>query len=266
MPRYTIQSVIVAAAAGLWLVGPGAVPGLAQGILNAERLQPREVDGAHFGAEIGVDVSAGNTEVVDIEATGSAGYQSEAHWIRLLGGVELLSEEGTDIEDNRFGHLRYNYRLADRVRSFHFVQLQTAENLRLRRRFLVGSGLRSRLLAGQRLLFDLGCGLMYEYERLNEARLGADEDVTVDDVRVTSLAVLQIQLRQGVEFQNVIYLQPALDDLGDFRVLSDASLLVELVGNFGLRVALRWRHDSRPPASVERDDLNVTTSLSLNYP
>lgn len=243
-----------------------ARPLAGQNILNVEQLQPREVQGVHFGAQISAALSAGNTEIVDIGATGSAGYQSPTHWIRVLAGIEFLSEEGDEIDDNRFAHVRYNYTLARRLKTFHFVQIQTARNLLLQRRLVIGSGLRARAVADSTLRLDLGTGLMFEDERLDDVALQPAPADKVDTFRLANLAALTLALRPGLELTNVTYFQPSLAAPSDFRILEDLILVVQISARLSLNVALRWRHDSRPPVSVERDDVKLTTGLSLDYP
>lgn len=234
-----------------------------QSILNVERLQPVDVRGAHLDLDLGASLSGGNTEVIDVSAVTVLGYLGGSHWIRLLGGIDFLSEESSDLVNNRFAHIRYNYILSPRLRTFHFAQIQANRNLLLSRRVLYGSGLRVRAIARPRVRLDLGTGVMYEDEHLDPRRLPADDDPNTEVFRAANLAVLGWTPGPRVTLTSTTYFQPDLGELDDFRVLSDLNLSVPLASALDLELSLRWRHDSRPPADLESDDLKLTSGLSI---
>lgn len=245
-------------------VAPASTSAAAQSILNVERLQPVDVRGAHLDLDLGASLSGGNTEVIDISAVTVVGYLTGPHWIRTLGGIDFLAEEGSDLVNNRFAHIRYNFILSSRWRTFHFVQIQANRNLLLSRRTLYGSGLRVRAIARRRIRLDLGTGVMYEEERLDPGRLQAGDDPDTEVFRAANLAVLGWTPGPRITLTSTTYFQPDFGELDDFRILSDLNLSVPLAATLALEMSLRWRHDSRPPTSLDSDDITFNSALSLS--
>lgn len=258
---------LVLVAAGLHLV-MGARPASSQAILDVERLSTEEARGAHLSADLGLDLSAGNTQVLQLGTNLSAGLRTPRHWVRLVGGVKFLREmeRGEDLVDARYAHLRYNLILSRRLRTFHFAQIQTSRNLLLERRLLVGSGLRYRLLGSERGRLDVASGLMFEEERLNAAELGASEDPLGRRVRLANLASFVHPLGAGAEISNVLYFQPAVAEPGDFRLLDNLSLRAPLGAAVSLELLAEWRMDSQPPAGLDEHDLGVEAGVIVELP
>jgi len=246
---------------GLFLLLLLSTTGRAQAILNVERLQSSEVEGAHGELNVRANVSAGNTDIVQIGGTLGAGFKASRHWTRIFLGMERLRKNDANLVDNRYLHLRYNYLFTERVRSFHFVQLQTNQNLLLRRRWLVGTGLRVRALGGAGKKLEIGSGLMYEAETLRRSALEAGEDPETRTVRVSNLLVGSWSPREGAQLMGVVYYQPDVGHVSDYRLLGEAGLSVDFTRSIQLELSLNWRHDSRAPGTLKEDDVALNTGI-----
>lgn len=236
----------------------------AQTILNVEREQPDDVEGFHWGVGGSASLARGNTENVDIDAGVVVGYRWTGDWLRMFGGLDFLSEDGEDVESDRYLHVRFNRRLTDRWKTFHFVQIQARLASLLQRRLLLGSGIRYRVLDGT-TTFDVGTGAMYESEDLDP-----DEDIGTHPVearvwRMANLVVFTRPLTESVRLIAVSYIQPDFSDFGDLRALVDLSLRISLTENLDLTVQNEWRHDSRPPGDVEPNDYVLRTGFSVSF-
>lgn len=235
----------------------------AQSILNAEQYQPTDVSGFHLGLDVKASLTRGNARVLDVGGTGIVGYRVPSQWIRLIVGLQYLKTAGNGIVNDRFAHLRYNYDLTPRLRTFHFVQMQANQSLQLSDRELLGSGLRATVLTGKRGSLDIGVGAMLELERLAvEARQAGASARTVD-WRMADLAVATVRLGPKATLQDVAYVQPRLDAFSDIRILDNLNLLVPVTDLVKLEVSGEWRHDSRPPSGVLPDDFSLKTGLSI---
>jgi hypothetical protein len=182
----------------------------------------------------------------------------------VFGRLDYLSEDGEKVDNDRYLHVRFNHQLSPRWKTFHFVQIQSRYSSLLLRRFLVGSGLRRRLIDGRTTL-DVGTGLMYESESLDQ-----DEDLGGHPAearvwRMANLVVLTRPLTESVTLIGVSYVQPDFADFGDLRTLVDLSLRISLTANLDLTIQNEWRHDSRPPASVEGDDYSLKTGFAISF-
>lgn len=244
----------------LFLVLP--TPGMGQAILNVEGLQGEEVEGLHGEMSGRLRLASGNTDLFQVGGDLGAGLLTDNHWFRAYLGFERLERQGKDILDNRYLHLRYNYRFTSRLRTFHFFQIQANENLLLDWRQLIGSGLRYRLLGGSANRLEVGSGLMWEVEQLNKSRLGPTEDARTETARMSNLVVGSGALGEGNRWVTVVYYQPNVEDFGDYRLSGEFGIGAGLTTSLQLDVTLTWRHDSRAPGDLEQDDVGLKTGFT----
>jgi len=242
-----------------------AVPttGHSQAILNVERLNAEESTGLTGRVASTISLKAGNTEIFQIGGILGLGFLKEQHWARGFAGLDRLKKGSEEILDNKYLHLRYNYLFGERLRTFHFLQLQTNQNLFLKRRFLFGSGVRYRLVGGGEAGLDIGSGAMMETERLDPDKLSPGEESNTETLRMANLLVGSGPVGDGSRWTAVVYYQPAFSGFEDYRLLGEAGLSVKIINSLDLTVDLTWRHDSRAPAGLEEDDLGLKTGISL---
>lgn len=235
-----------------------------QAIVNTEKISGDEKEKFHLGIELSIKGERGNTNVFELDENFSVGYRVGNNWLRLIGGNRLLSQKDADLINYAFIQIRYNYFFSQRVRTFHFFQLQSNKAILLKSRRLVGSGLRFSIFRSDSFIFDIGAGLMYEEEFLNEEFLLITEPSVTKLVRLTNILVLKYQLNDRLTFVNINYSQPSLKKLSDFRVLDELNFLVKLAKNFEIDLALKWRLDNDPPAFLKKNDLNFQIGLIIN--
>ena len=70
---------------------------------------------------------------------------------------------------------------------------------------------------------------------------------------------------ERVELSGTIYVQPAVDDLSDYRVLQQSRLSTALTENWSLVVELNVRHDSDPELDVDETDLELSTGFGFRF-
>ncbi len=253
-----------ALAAVLFLVALLAPSDLAgQTILNTERFQSEEVEGFHVSATLTGNGQRGNSRILTVGSSGIAGLLQGSHWTRVIFGGRYISTDEQAILDNRFVQLRYSYLFSPELRSFHFIQAQRNETLRLRRRVLVGSGLQYALVNTERTRLSLGTGLMAESERLQPSAVDPGEDPDSRVLRVANVGVLSRDLATGARILNILYVQPDVGRPSDVRVLNDLGVILPLTDRFRVTISGEWRRDSRPPAALRKDDFSFNVGVGI---
>jgi hypothetical protein len=234
-----------------------------QAILNVERLQGDQVEGLHLELAGRLRLDAGNTDLLEFGGDLGVGRLFDGHWIRAYLGTERIERKGRGILDNRYLHFRYNAILSDQLRTFHFYQLQSNENLFIDRRHLIGTGIRARIVGNADTRLEVGTGLMWEKEKLNPGKLEPGEDVDTVTWRVANLIVGSGPIGKGNRWVTVVYYQPTAGDIGDYRLSGDLGIAAGLTEALHLDVTLTWRHDSRAPANLKQDDLGFRTGFTF---
>lgn len=110
----------------------------------------------------------------------------------------------------------------------------------------------------------LGFGAFHENEILTD-KLGTNDPKEANLWRANTYLVLKRQLNEQVRVYSTTYYQPAISDTKDFRMLEQASMLVNLRENLDLKVSLDISFDSMPPQTVQKRDLTYSTGLEFSF-
>ena len=185
----------------------------------------------------------------------------------LVASYDFQESSGDRSVNRGFVHARGTWMQSPRFGWEAFGQLETDEFIRLDRRSLLGAGIRYGVFQRERATMFIGQGLMGEWERIDEeAAAGAPFDRDRNLVRLTSYLVVRRQSRdERVELSGTIYVQPAIDDVSDYRVLQQSRLSTALTENWSLVVQLNVRHDSEPEFDVDETDLELSTGFGFRF-
>lgn len=243
----------------------------AQAQINVEPLVNKLDEGLGLDTRAGVDVNRGNTEILTLK--GSATLHAMTfherppedpnppllrHRLLLSARATRKSANGELAQNDGFGHLRATTMWHPRLGAEAFTQLQFDEFRLLKRRTLLGSGLR--VVAVNRAAVQLwfGTGYMAEWEERN---VEPPDEVHVLNHRSTSYATIRWNLAERVSLLSTGYIQPRIDAPRDIQLLSESAFSVRLSENLALSIDLTVRHDSRPPDTIKATDIITGNSL-----
>ncbi len=231
-----------------------------QTIINAERYTGGG-DSTLFALAFSYNGTKGNSNTDQFSISPNISLIRKKNDYMLFGGYAVLSRSNTKILNAGYVHLRHNYKITDRIKTFEFYQLQFNEILLLKKREVFGAGLRYSFLKKDSLNLDIGLGVMREVEILNKKTLLPDEISETKYYRATCVSTLNWMAGKTVRINNVMYYQPYLKDLSDYRLLNDFNLLVSLTKHFKLVTSVTARYDSKPPSSLK----NLDTAVSFGF-
>lgn len=236
----------------------------AHGQVNTERMRVLDVEGVRTTLGGDVALQAGNVDLFEIGTTARVDVRRTPHYAFLAGELRYGIKSDEPFRDRTFGHLRYNYRLRSWLAAEAFTQLERDGFARLQLRTLVGGGLRVQYLALDAVKVFQGTTPMYEHENLEGDGLAA-HPATVSTVRWSNYLNVRLWVAEGTHLIGTVYVQPRLDDVGDVRVLHQATLAVGLTEHVRLSAELDLRYDSRPPDEVESLDLALRNGLRVTF-
>jgi len=216
--------------------------------------------------------------------TGAASYSFNSD----LGNVDVISSDGAgNITINRVHgtilgvfsggigvhggkrfansgvlHLRYTYKRNPIYQPEVFAQSDYAAPRQLDWRTLIGVGLRFNSTAAEQFALSLGTAMMWEREGLDLA----PGDPHPDDTSVVrSSSYVNLHFDREVLFSTTAYLQPAVKDPGDLRLLGVVQLTTPVLRRLNQTTGVKFRVDSDPPAGVKKSDVKVSTSFGLEF-
>lgn len=249
------------------LLPAGAVAVRAQ-IVNIENIlagEPRE--GVEAALQIGFELKQGNSEYRRMNANGLIRWHGGHQIIQVVLGGAYRTARGNKVEDNALGHLRYGYELSPELRLEALIQIQKDSFIRLQRRVLVGAGVRANIFSSagssrsdtdERWRVDFGLIIMHESEILRDS-------ASDPGLRASMLISASWNISATASLGSQIYVQPALQDLDDVRLLGDGSLTVKVLGPLSLQISTRIVYDSRPPLGVKNTDYLLRNTLVLAF-
>ena len=236
-----------------------------QTIINAEKyFQPN--DTAFFALSAEYAGNRGNSYVDQLDINVASGYRFARHTLRLMGGYSTLLENNQKILNGGYMQVRHNFDFSSmQIKTFAFYQLQFNDILLLTKRELVGLGLRGKLMNKGDDYFDFGSGLLYEIEQLNKDALSLNEQSLTKYFRISNLISCKVSFNDRISISNVFYYQPWIGLFSDYRVLDDFSVDFKVAENLVISITLVYRYDSDPPIALKQEDINIGTTLSLNF-
>lgn len=241
-----------------------ANPVFSQTIINAERLTS-DKDSTIYSLAFSYNGARGNSVTDQLGIAPAFILTKDRNEYKLFGGYSFLSESDNVILHSGFVHLRHNYKITKRIKSFAFYQRQFNEVLLLNRREVFGGGLRYRFLDKDSLNFDIGFGAIRETEILNRSTLLPDEISETTFYRASCVSSLSWKLGKNLKIFNVIYFQPYLKNFNDFRLLNDFNMIVSISKQFELIAALTTRYDNMPPGTLKTADNQINFGFNFKF-
>ncbi len=166
-------------------------------------------------------------------------------------------------------HLRYRHDLKKWLANEVYIQHEYNKFRRLNVRALAGMGLRMIVFAKPNFTISFSPSYMVEYEELDKGvdesgqRL-ADAGETDTNQRLSNNLVANLIINKRLQIIYTAYYQPYINDLKDFRILSELSLSVPLISRLEIEISTSIAYDRRPPAQVENLDTGFNNALGLS--
>lgn len=242
---------------GLW----STQMGYAQSIVHIENSRFSQKEDGFSGH---VDVGLNFTQAVNfIFNTGNASqlqYAKKNHSILSVNGLNLTVVNKSKPVNDGFQHFRYGYKLKDHYIFEAFVQGQYNHNTRIRARYLAGAGMLFKIFETKKDSLQLFAGVHYmpEYEEELGGQINRHH-------RMNSILSFGAPLPMSSKFELVMYIQPDIGRLTDFRVSSQASYEIPITKKLLFRVAFAVFYDTHPPEGLQTTFFSARNTLKYNF-
>lgn len=177
----------------------------------------------------------------------------------LLTDILLVKSANESFANSGFEHLRYTYD----VKKLPFLYLEAFQQGQYNRvqllamRFLTGGGARFKVLDKDSSHLGIGTFIMHEYEeQLDHTKLSL--------MRYSTFLTFDFQVSKNLGFNCITYYQPAVFNVFDFRVSTEASIRMKITQKLQFRVAYNLIYDSEPPPTVPNTNYILTNSFSYS--
>jgi putative salt-induced outer membrane protein YdiY len=234
------------------------------GIINVQSILATEADEGLSGSLSGsADWRTGNVDFLFLSATPVARYRAGDHlWIGIVRLERKTTSGDTVLVSRTFEHLRYRYRITDRVLFEGFGQHTFDAIRRLNLRAIGGAGGKVDLIDDDKFGVAVGVAYMLEYERIkNDMEIDAgDTDLAH---RASSYLTGHYALDDRVQLVETFYAQPKLTDFDDTRILSESQLVFKLTKRVSFSTAFTIAYDTAPPETIDKLDTALQSTITV---
>ena len=185
-------------------------------------------------------------------------YQKEKYTLQSLNELRFIIAGSNNLENRGFQHLRFQRRLDSTFTWEVFSQIQFDQVLKIKSRFLNGTGPRIQFFRKSKSKVFLGMHYMYEYEEEYETNL------INNDHRMSAHLAFYRKLKKSY-LHLVSYFQPNLAGFSDYRVSGSLSYSVELRKQLRFNIRGELTYDSEPVTGVNKLNYTVMNGFTFNF-
>jgi hypothetical protein len=204
----------------------------------------------------------GNVNGAVASGAGFAGINFGRHTLFVKAQGDYAEFSGKATIAKAFGHARYDIRLLPFLYAEVFAQIEENQFQRLALRQVDGVGLRFGIVQTRPVKLYFGTAWMLDFERLNgEFVFGGGPQWFAQ--RLSTYLAGSFRLNDRARFADALYFQPRINAPVDFRLLNDATFVVDIDKRFSAKIDCQVHDNNAPPVAVRRVDVDTVTSLVL---
>jgi len=230
-------------------------------IINVESLRKvTDTSGWTGNTSLSFSLTKNTNTIISLKNNIHVQYKMNNHLVLFVNNLGFEQSGGESFVNDGSQHLRYNYKLFDKITWEAFVQSQYNSIAKIKFRGLAGTGPRFKLLGLDKYRLYLGTLVMYEHEELNEEILNINRDW-----RASTYVSLSFFPTDNISFISTSYYQPILSDFQDYRIASENSFVLGIIEKLSLRVTYTLTFDATPATEVPTTFYKLTTGLMYAF-
>ena len=231
-------------------------------VINVETLR-KVTDSAKWTGSVSLDMSLikNKHNIFKIANKAHIQFNNKKELWLFVNDLNFQKLEGNSFVNKGTQHLRYNHRINNVIKMEAFLQAQYDAISEIDFRGLAGFGPRFKLYANNDYRFYLGTLIMYEYEKASNII----EDRTQEDIRGSSYLSFSIYPTENLSIISTSYYQPKLNQLKDYRVSSDTSLLIKIFNTLAFKTTFTYNYDAYPVATIPKTQYELTNGLLYTF-
>lgn len=204
---------------------------------------------------------------VGLTATSDIVYLSEKHAYISINNIHYNKATGGPLSSNGYSHLRANF-LRKRKFSYEtFLQVQYDDGRNMPFRFLIGGGLRLRLLESARTNLHMGVGVMHETERW-KSFVDGDPVIEKSIIKTSDYIGITTKLSEQVNFHLIAYYQGGMDMQDDVfrnRISGDFQFQIMVTDRLSITTSLTCQYEDEPIIPIKRTVYSLTNGLLWKF-
>lgn len=186
-------------------------------------------------------------------------YQKNKSRFLFLNDINFIKAGNTNFVNAGFQHLRYNYKIVNRITWEAFVQAQYNQILKLNLRLLGGTGPRFKLLKNDRIRLYWATLYMYEHEDI------AGEAIQYNTHRMSSYLTFSVNIGKNADFTSTTFYQPNIQNFTDYRIANDSSFELIINKKLNFKTGFNLLYDTQQPQGIPNLVYSLKNGLSFKF-
>jgi len=206
--------------------------------------------------DLNFNVTQNTQQILTLGINLHAQYQHNKHRFLMISDLAFIKASNQNFINNGYEHLRYSYKLVNRITWENFVQAQYNIVLKLDKRYLAGSGPRFKLIKQTHFRLYTAALYMYEFQSQdNESRIQYNH-------RLSSYLTFNFNYNK-FDFTSTTFYQPLLSNFNNYRIATDNNIDISISNRFNFRVGFNLLYDTNQPPGIP--DLVYTLKNGLSF-
>lgn len=209
-------------------------------------------------SDLNFNITQNTQQVITFGVNVHMQYQHNKHRLLAISDLAFIKAAQTDFVNNGYQHLRYGYKIVDRITWETFGQAQYNLVLKLDKRYLAGTGPRFKVLKKKNVRLYVAALYMFEHQEQS------NETIIQDNHRISSYITFNIGFNK-LDLSNTTFYQPLLSDPNNYRIASDSNLDIVLTNHFNFRVGFNLLYDTHQPPGIPALVYSLKNGLSFKF-
>jgi hypothetical protein len=228
-----------------------------QSVVNTEssRLDTLK-NGINGNIELGLNFVQNINNVFQTQNSSQFKWNREKHSVMSFNALNLTVFNESKVLNDGIQYLRHSYHAKSYLDIETFGQAQYNEIIKIRGRFLMGTGVRLHIFESAKDSVKLHLSLHYMREYEEETT-----DLINRHHRLNNVLSFGWPINEKVGLNMIAYYQPDIQNLKDFRFSSEASIQIKIFTRLTFKYAMAWFYDERPPQGINRIFYSIRNTL-----
>jgi len=229
--------------------------------VNPESVRSKR-DSTGFSGTIGLDISfiKNTSTIFSFGNSIYVEYNNKRHLVFFINNINVKRINDNNIINRGTQHLRYNYKINDRITWEGFIQAHYNKISKIDKRHLIGTGPRFTLYNKSKFEFYLGTLFMYDYEKIKE-----EEYIYNKDFRFTGYASVRWFPLKNTTLTSTTFYQPKLSEFSDYRIYSHNSVLIKVVKGLSIGITYIATYDTHPAIGIPKYQYKLLNGLTYTF-
>lgn len=204
------------------------------------------------------NVTQNTQQVLTLGINLHAQYQHNKHRFLMISDLAFIKAANQNFVNNGYEHLRYSYKLVNRVTWESFAQAQYNIVLKLDKRYLAGTGPRFKIIKQPHFRVYTAALYMYEFQSQN------NETMIQYNHRMSSYLTFNFNFDK-FDFTSTTFYQPLLRDFNNYRIATDNNIDISISNHFNFRIGFNLLYDTNQPPGIPDVVYVLKNGLSFKF-